>query len=307
MGVERSTNNQKPTIGFIGAGTVGTALAVRLFEQGYPVIAVASRSRSSADKLAEKVNECKAYENKQAVADRCDLVFVTTPDDDVLDVVNELKWHGAQSVVHCSGVDSLDVLEKAKTDGAQVGGFHPLQTFASVTHAIQNLPGSTFALEAEGPLLETLREMAESLQGKCVTLGEGDKPLYHAAAVIACNYMVTLMKMATDLWQTFGVSPEEATEALMPLVRGTVNNIENVGLPDCLTGPIARGDIGTITKHLEIMEERVPEIASTYRELALKTIPVALSKGKIDLARAEELRLLLTGSEKYSYTEVWRQ
>lgn len=307
MTPERSLNNRTPKIGFIGAGTVGTALAVRLAEKGYPVTAVASRSKSSAEKMAENVDGCEAHDNKQSVADSCDLVFVTTPDDDVIDVVDELKWHAGQSVVHCSGVDSLDVLQKAKTDGAQVGGFHPLQTFASVTHAIQNLPGSTFAVEAESPLLETLQEMVTSLEGKCVTLGTGDKPLYHAAAVIACNYMVTLMKMATDLWQAFGVSPEEATEALMPLVRGTVNNIENVGLPDCLTGPIARGDIGTITKHLEVMDERAPEIASTYRELALKTIPVALSKGKIDLARAEELRLLLTGSDKYSYTEVWRQ
>lgn len=291
-------------IGFIGAGVVGTALAVRLREKDYPVIAVASRSKSSADKLADFVPGCQVYLTSQAVADECDLVFVTTPDDEVEGLVADIQWHPGQGVMHCSGVDSLDVLQKASSDGAQVGGFHPLQTFASVTHAIDNLPGSTFALEAEEPLLSTLKDMASSLEGNHVVLGLGDKPLYHAAAVIACNYTVTLMKMATDLWKTFGVSPDDATRALLPLLRGTINNIENVGLPNCLTGPIARGDIGTVLKHLDAMDEKVPDIAETYREMGRQTIPVALSKGKIDLARAEEMRLLLKKSETESYLEV---
>ncbi len=291
-------------IGFIGAGVVGTALAVRLSEKGYDVVAVASRSKSSADRLAEAVDGCQSYESKQSVVDISDIVFITTPDDDVPDVVPELTWCPGQAVIHCSGVDSLDVLQKAKDDGANVGGFHPLQTFANVSKAIENLPGSTFALEAEEPLLDILKAMAEALEGKSVVLGLGDKPLYHAAAVIACNYTVTLMKMATDLWKTFGVSTNEATKALLPLLRGTINNIENVGLPDCLTGPIARGDIGTIMKHLEAMEEKAPEIARTYREIGLQTVPVALNKGKIDVARAEELRLLLTETKSEVYTEV---
>jgi len=117
--------------------------------------------------------------------------------------------------------------------------------------------------------------------------------LYHAAAVMACNYFVTLVKLATDLWGTFGASPEQATRALMPLLRGTLNNIENVGLPNCLTGPIARGDIGTIRKHLAALKRAAPEVLSAYRELGLHTIPVGLAKGTLDGERAEELRELL--------------
>jgi len=275
-------------VGFIGAGTVGTALAVRLREKGCPVTAVASRTRASADKLAGAVSGCQAYNSNQAVADAAELVFVTTPDDAIPHVASEVKWHAGQSVVHCSGADSLDVLEKAKGDGAHVGAFHPLQTFASVTHAIENLPGSTFSLEADEPLLDTLKGMAESLEGHWVILRPGDKVLYHAAAVIACNYMVTLVKMAADLWQAFGASAQ-ATQALLPLLRGTVNNIENVGLPNCLTGPIARGDLGTIRKHLDALEKRAPTIAPTYRDLGLQTVPIALSKGKIDKQKAEDL------------------
>ena len=279
-------------LGFIGAGVVGTALAVRLQEKGYPVIAVASRSKSSADKLAEMIEGCHSYESKQAAVDSADIVFVTTPDDEVPEVVSELKWRSGQGVIHCSGVDSLDVLQKAKTDGAQVGGFHPLQTFASVRHAIENLPGSTFAAEAEEPLLSTLRNMAHSLEGNFVVLGLGDKALYHAAAVIACNYTITLMKMATDLWKSFGVTTDEATKALLPLLKGTINNIENVGIPDCLTGPIARGDTETVEKQLQALEVWKPEIAGLYKQLGRITTDLSEKQGnapKPALARMREL------------------
>jgi predicted short-subunit dehydrogenase-like oxidoreductase (DUF2520 family) len=280
-------------IGFIGAGTVGTALAVRLSGKGYPVVAVASRTKASAQRLAESVFGCRAYDDAQSVADNAQLVFITTPDDAIAKVASELQWYPEQSVVHCSGADSTDILAPARYCGADVGGFHPLQTFASVAHAIENIPGSTFAIEAEGPLLTMLQQMATALEGSWVRLGAGDKVLYHAAAVTACNYFVTLVKLATDLWQTFGVPPQQATRALLPLLRGTLHNIDNVGIPHCLTGPIARGDLGTIEKHIFALERAAPQILTTYRELGLQTIPIALAKGKIDEERAEELRTLL--------------
>jgi len=280
-------------IGFIGAGTVGTALAVRLNGKGYPVVAVASRTKASAQRLAEAVSGCRVYDEGQEVADNAQLVFITTPDDAIAKVAAELQWYPDQSVVHCSGADSTDILASARECGADVGGFHPLQTFASVAHAIENIPGSTFAIEADEPLLATLKQMATALEGSWVRLGAGDKVLYHAAAVIACNYFVTLVKLATDLWQSFGVPPQQATRALIPLLRGTLHNIDNVGLPHCLTGPIARGDLGTIEKHIFALEQAAPQILTTYRELGLQTIPIALAKGKIDERRAKELRTLL--------------
>ena len=281
------------SIGFIGAGKVGTALAVTLSGKGYAVVAVYSRTRASSQRLADSVDDCRVCDTGQEVAETADLVFVTTPDDVIEEVVAELYWRKGQSVVHCSGADSTAILEEAREDGASVGGFHPLQTFASVTHAIENIPGSTFAIEAEEPLLATLKDMAAALEGTWVRLNAEDKVLYHAAAVMACNYFVTLVKLATDLWGTFGASPEQATRALVPLLRGTLNNIENVGLPNCLTGPIARGDIGTIRKHLAALKRAAPEVLSAYRELGLHTIPVGLAKGTLDGERAEELRELL--------------
>ena len=279
--------------GFIGAGTTGTALAVSLAQTGCQVTAVSSRSLTSAEKLAGRVSGCRICEGAQEVADTAQLVFITTPDDVIAKVAAEVQWHEKQHVVHCSGAHSVDILEPARRYGASTGCFHPLQTFASVEQAIDNVPGSTFALEAEEPLLTILKDMATALEGDVVVLKAGDKVLYHAAAVFACNYLVTLVKLATDLWRTFGVPPAQATKALMPLLQGTLSNIENVGLPNCLTGPIARGDLGTINRHLDALEKGNQSVLGIYKELGLQTIPISLAKGKIDSQRAEELQALL--------------
>jgi len=284
------------TIGFIGAGTTGTALSVRLTRKGYRVIAVSSRSLASAEKLAKRLRRCQAYKTTQEVVDAAQFVFITTPDDFIIQVAAKVHWHNGQNVVHCSGAHSVDILESAKKQGAKTGCFHPLQTFANAEQAIDNIPGSTFALEAEEPLLTTLKEMANDLAGDWIILKGGDKVLYHAAAVIACNYLVTLVKLATDLWETFEISESKAIKALMPLLRGTLSNIENIGLPQCLTGPIARGDLGTLRKHLEALEKESPSLLSTYKELGLQTIPIALAKGKIDSQRARQVQALLEGS-----------
>jgi len=280
-------------LGFIGAGTVGTALAVRLNGKGYPVAAVSSRSRTSAENLARAVDGCRAFDNNQGVADQAELVFITTPDDAIAPVVSQIRWHPGQSVVHCSGADSTDILQPARESGAKVGVFHPLQTLASAQQAMENIPGSTFALEAEEPLLNTLKDMATALDGHWVELKASDKVLYHAAAVIACNYMITLVKLATDLWQTFDMPTPKATKALLPLLRGTLNNIDTVGIPQCLTGPIARGDIGTINKHIDALQQTAPHLLPTYRELGRQTIPIALAKGRINESQAQELQAIL--------------
>ncbi len=280
-------------LGFIGTGTVGTALAIRLNDRGYPVVAASSKNGISSKNLAQKIEGCEAADSNQAVADAAELVFITTPDGVIPQVAAEVQWHEGQNVVHCSGADSTETLKPARKLGSQVGAIHPLQTFASVDQAIENIPGSTFAVEAEEPLKKTLRDITAALNGDFIELKAEDKVLYHAAAVIACNYLVTLVKLATDLWQTFDVPTNQAAKALLPLLQGTLNNIENVGIPGCLTGPLARGDTGTISKHIEAMKKTAPAVLSTYLELGRQTVPIALAKGKITEEQARELEIIL--------------
>jgi len=284
---------KKQKVGFIGAGKVGTALATTLFKCGYPVIAVADMNVIASEKLVNLVPGCNVYEVAQEVANTAEHVFITTPYDFIPKVASELTWRPEQNVIHCSGAASIDILEPAERSGAMVGSFHPCQAFASVDQAIENLPGSTFAIEAQTPLLGILKEMASTIGCDRIVLKPGDKALYHAAAVFVSNYFVALLKVATDLFQNFDVPTTQATKVLMPLIQGNIKNINNIGLPNCLTGPIARGDFSTIEKHIFALKEKESSILKLYAELGLKTIPIALAKGTIDKKVGETLQTLL--------------
>jgi predicted short-subunit dehydrogenase-like oxidoreductase (DUF2520 family) len=283
-----------PDIGFIGAGKVGGALSSKLSEKGYKVVAVASRSFSSTEHLAAKIPSCRPYSTPQEVADVATLVFITTPDDVISEVGQSIHWYPGQWVVHTSGALPVSILDKARSKGAFTGGFHPLQTFADARG--ENLSGSTFALEGEEPLLSFLKEIALALGGSYVIVSSQDRALYHIAAVFTSNYAVTLIGLADKIWRKLGLSGS-GVNSLLPLMRGTVENLARIGLPNALTGPIARGDTGTIQKHILALEERMPELSSIYKELGLKTIPISLGKGVIDEAKAKELERILGGEK----------
>ena len=125
-------------VGFIGAGTVGIALAVLLSRKGYQFVGASRKSRTPIENRTKLVSNFRILDSNQGVADNADFVFITTPDDSIATVASQVQWRSGQSVIHCSGADSIDVLEPARKSGAMVGGFHPLQTFASVEKAIEN-------------------------------------------------------------------------------------------------------------------------------------------------------------------------
>lgn len=281
-------------IGFIGAGRLGSGLAAGLWKKGYSVTAVASRSYSSSVALAGRIEGCVAEENKQAVVDAVDLVFITTPDDLIATTVGELTWREGKSAVHCCGAFSLDVLEAAEQAGAATGSLHPLQSFAGSSWSEGHLEGITFGIEAEGTLLETLRQMAQSLGGNSIVLKREDKALYHAAAVFASNYLVALVGAAVDIWDKIGIPRETALKALLPLAAGTIKNLAQSGLSGSLTGPVARGDLGTVRKHLEALNSTVPELTPLFNELGKRIIPLVSVEGNIDDVTAEKMLKLLS-------------
>jgi predicted short-subunit dehydrogenase-like oxidoreductase (DUF2520 family) len=131
--------------------------------------------------------------------------------------------------------------------------------------------------------------MASFIGCDWIVLNPGDKSLYHAAAVFASNYSVALVKVATKLFEHFDVSADQAVKVLMPLIQGNVNNIKSIGLPHCLTGPVARGDVGTIRNHISALQNREPSLLNLYAELGLQAVPIALEKGTIDERTSETL------------------
>ncbi len=182
-----------------------------------------------------------------------------------------------------SGAQSSEILDKARHLGARVLSLHPLQSFANLEMAIENIPGSIFSIEGDQDTYEVGIDMVEKLEGEYFFITREAKPLYHAGACVVSNYLVTLINLGIKLMESTGVPREMAVKSLLPLIRGTIRNIETAGIPDALTGPISRGDINTVMNHLACMEETGAEFINLYSCLGYYTAQVALEKGTIDM------------------------
>ena len=282
-----------PTLGFVGTGVVGTALAEVFSERGYRVVAVFNRRRDRGEALVLRLSGTRFAASPQEVVDQADIVFLTVSDDAIVSVAEGIRWRPGNTAIHCNGAASIELLTTVQAQGAAVGALHPLQSFASVSQARKNLPGSAFAIDASSDeVARQLTKMVRSLGGVPLSV-QGSRVLYHASAVIASNYLVTLLDMASGLWSYLGLSKEEGLRALLPLVRGTVENLETLGLPAALTGPIARGDIGTIIRHLEALRDVAPEMLPVYKELARRAAPIATRKGTLEPSAAQRLSEIL--------------
>lgn len=270
----------KLRIAIIGAGAVGTSLALLLQQQSYAITGIISRSEGSAVQAA-KILQTDVVPMSE-ICQAADFVFITTPDREIGNVVTYLTDHKCLRpgliIAHTSGVHSSALLSLAKESGAHILSFHPLQSFSHPTTALVNLQGSIFTLEGDIPALAVAREMVESLGGQPVIISPEQKTLYHAGACAASNYFVAIVHLAVALLKSAGFQEATAQEALLPLLRGTLNNLEKTTVPQALTGPIARGDASTVAKHLQAITASAPQLLPYYQHLAHYTIGVAQEK-----------------------------
>ncbi len=261
------TSEAYPRIAIIGAGRVGTALGLALHHAGYPITAVASRTIDHATELAQLVTAPQLP--LLAAVQNADLVLFVVPDDAIHPLAQVVadagSWQPGQLVVHASGALPAAALSPAAAQGAHIGSFHPLAAFARRNTTLP--AGLTIAVEAAEPLRRILHRLAHDLGGQPLDLTADAKPLYHAAAVLASNYTVVLAALATQLIAATGAPEERALEALLPLLDTTLANLRRDGLPAALTGPLVRGDSGTVTRHLTALDTQYPLTANVYRAL----------------------------------------
>ncbi|MCG6535401.1 MAG: DUF2520 domain-containing protein [Syntrophales bacterium LBB04] len=289
---------KRDSVAIIGLGKVGTAVGYLLKSAGYNIVAVAGRSLENLRQGASYTGGQVTRDNAEA-ASLAECVVITTGDDAIARVCEEISQKGAlkagKKVIHMSGAGGLNLLASARRMGAFVASIHPLQSFAHVEGAIKSIPGSTFGITADEEIRAWAVQMVRDLGGSPFPVADRDKPLYHAAACLASNYLTSLIYTVEEIYQSLGMERDEAQRAFWPLVMGTLENIETKGPVQALTGPIARGDAGTIEKHLTALRERLPWLLPLYCEMGLKTAEIGLKKKTLTPEKADIIKTLLKG------------
>lgn len=284
----------KPAIAIVGCGRVGTALAKFLSEAGYRISGLASKSLSSAKKASDIIGTEHFTRIPWEITKEADIVFLTTPDSAISDICSSITFNAGfkkdSVVLHCSGALPSTILSSAKTCGAFIGSMHPLQSFALTKSNENPFRKIIFSVEGDLHAINIAKKIAVDLGANYIPINTEDKTLYHAAAVVASNYLVTLLSLAFRLIEHAGISGSDAWKVLKPLIEGTLSNIEKAGIPAALTGPIARGDIETVEKHIEEIRKKSPELVDLYNTLGFHTIGIAESKGTLSKKSADILK-----------------
>lgn len=284
-------------IGFIGAGKAANVIATALYDCGYTISSISSRKLSSATSLSHHIPGCVPSFNIQDTATECDIVFVTTPDDAIPLVAKSILWKSQCIVIHCSGSKTLEVLNPARDQGAQIGSLHPMQTFSGETGNKESLKGVTFAIDGEDDVLDILRQLVSDLGGFPVKIAPELRPLYHLSAFLACGGLVTLVSKASSLWESMGYNDSTGLQSLLPLIKKTIENIESKGTYESMTGPVNRGDISTISEHISAIRKQSPDTMDIYKSISKYATKLSSQNGGIDYNTSQQIiHLIENGS-----------
>lgn len=287
-------------LNFIGCGQLGKTLGSLWHQLDIIEIGdVLTRSLSSAESAVKTIGAGVPIDNISAMRP-ADLYLIASGDDAIESCSQQLARSGLlnhnATVFHCSGSQTAELLYECNNAGASVASIHPIKSFASVNQSISSFAGTYCGVEGEDSALRVLSTLFTSIGANLLPISTQNKTLYHAASVIASNYLVTLQEISINAFKQAGIGRQEAMAVLKPIVQGTVENIFENGTINALTGPIARGDSKVVTAHLEAMENWDEDLATIYRLLGKHSIPLAEAQGKEKVKNLSKLNELLNGS-----------
>jgi predicted short-subunit dehydrogenase-like oxidoreductase (DUF2520 family) len=277
----RSVAGETPYTGIVGAGAVGTALGAALSRAGWPIHAVASRDASRRERFTSLVEGARAFIEPQALVEEVELIILAVPDDVIAPLAASVRMYGGQAMIHTSGALGAEVLQPAMAAGTQIGSFHPLVAFADTERAIAALHGATVAIEGDDQLASLLSSMAERVGATAVRLAPGSKAAYHAAAVLAAGGFVALLDAIAELGAVAGLDEAGSLAIYGPLIEGTLGNARALGIRAALTGPMTRGDVGTLEAHLAALAAHAPAALDLYAAAARREIALAEGRGAL--------------------------
>ncbi|PZF95636.1 Rossmann-like and DUF2520 domain-containing protein [Micromonospora deserti] len=287
------------TAGVVGAGRVGAVLGAALTAAGHRVVAATGGSGASRARLALLLPTVARRSAPSVARAATDLLLIAVPDDALAGVVAALADGGAlrpgQVVAHTSGAHGLAVLAPAVAVGARPLALHPAMTFTGTPDDVARLTGISYGVTAPAELRPLAARLVADLGGVPEWIGEADRPLYHAALAHGANHLVTLVNEATDRLRDAGVTQPE--KVLAPLLRAALENALRLG-DDALTGPVSRGDAGTVERHLARLAATAPESVAAYLALARRTADRAIAAGRLRPVDAESLLGVLAGTAR---------
>lgn len=282
----------RATVGVIGPGRAGAGLALALTRAGFRVFLHGRRVRPVPAPLTLTVGPDGA---PPPWIGRVEVILLAVGDDGIRPLAQSLAESGlvreSHVVLHLSGVLGQEALSPLLSSRAALGSLHPLQTLAEAELAPERLPGAWAAVEGMPRALEAAETLARAVGLRPFQVAPQVKAVYHAGAVFASNYFVVVEAVAQRLLRHAGLSDEHAWEALRPLVRGTLENIERSGPVAALTGPVARGDVATIAHHLEAL---TIDDAMLYRVLGRAALELAQKRGMGEAAAERVAAALAT-------------
>jgi predicted short-subunit dehydrogenase-like oxidoreductase (DUF2520 family) len=287
---QHSGPGEPPVIGIVGAGAVGTALGVALSRAGWPIHAVASRDADRRERFRSLVEVSRVFVDPEPLIEEVELIILTVPDDAIAELAKGLRMYSGQAMIHTSGAIGAEILAPAMAAGTQVGSFHPLVAFADTERAVAALHGATVAIEGDDQLAALLAAMAEALGATPVRLAPGTKAAYHAAAVLAAGGFVALLDAIAKLGSVAGLDEAGALAIYGPLIEGTLGNARALGIGAALTGPIVRGDLGTLHAHLATLQAHAPDVVDLYVAAGRREIELAEGRGVLAPETALALR-----------------
>lgn len=293
---------RKPTVSIVGAGRLGTALALALAQKGYTVEAVVARRVASARRAAALVGT-RPLALTQAELDRLpptDILFITTADDAIAETSARLavvfgarKEARARTALHASGALSSEVLQALSDAGFATGSVHPLVSVSDAAQGAQSFANAFFCVEGEPRAVRAARRIVRALGGRSFSISANDKALYHAAAVMASGHMTALFDIAEEMLARCGLEERRARAVLLPLLRSTLENLYTSTPAGALTGTFARADIATVRRHLNVLRALPSADAlEAYTLLGRRSLKLAKSAGASIAALKEIERAL---------------
>jgi predicted short-subunit dehydrogenase-like oxidoreductase (DUF2520 family) len=296
-GQDMEAKEQKERFSIIGAGRVGTTLGLLLKKAGYRPVDVVDRTRARADGAAALIGGARPVTGHLPLSDAADFIILSVPDREIMGLAADLaegpySWEG-KIAFHCSGSLPSAALSPLRGRGALTGCLHPIQTFSDPALTARRLKQAWFGIEGCKAFKTLARRLIRDLEGRALDIPADRKVPYHAAAVMASNFLVALINEAADVMSRVGISREEAARALIPLAAGTLSDIDEHGTVHALTGPIERGDHETVRAHLDFLRRLGPLKEDLYRQLCRAVLPLASEKGS---PAREIIKALLDGS-----------